>query len=331
LPAITVEPSKDVLVRQQIGFVGDDLLHPQRPLLVPRPRQPQRLVPGGKLDGPGAGRLRQHHRQHLDQDAVDVVLRLLLGEPQRIDLDAVAEAPEAFVRHAIALAANAVPQLGEGAHLGDLGDELEAGIDEEADAPDRLLEGAVRQCVRRFHRIEHRHGGGERERHLLHRRRAGLLQVVGAHVDRVPLGHLAAAPHDGVAGEPERGLRREHVGAARQIFLDDVVLDGARQRGARRALFVGHRGIERQQPGGRGVDGHGRVHLLQRQGLEQLAHVADVGDRHAELADLAAGQRMVGSRPVWVGRSKATDSPVCPLARLLRYSRLLASAVEWPA
>jgi hypothetical protein len=33
-----------------------------------------------------------------------------------------------------------VPELAKAAHLGDFGDELDAGIDEEADAPDRLGE-----------------------------------------------------------------------------------------------------------------------------------------------------------------------------------------------
>src|SRR6476469_7407787 len=37
-----------------------------------------------------------------------------------------------------------------------------------------------------------------------------------------------------------------------------------------------------------------------------------------------------GSYPVWVGRSKAIDRPVCPLARLVRYSWFDALAVEWP-
>ena len=71
---------EQVAVFQQIGLVGEDLLHPQRPLLVPRPRQAERLVPGRKLHGAGAGVLRQRHRQHLDHDARDVVLRLRLGE-----------------------------------------------------------------------------------------------------------------------------------------------------------------------------------------------------------------------------------------------------------
>ena len=38
-----------------------------------------------------------------------------------------------------------------------------------------------------------------------------------------------------------------------------------------------------------------------------------------------------GSYPVCVGRSKATERPVWPLARLRRYSSLLAAALEWPA
>jgi hypothetical protein len=37
-----------------------------------------------------------------------------------------------------------------------------------------------------------------------------------------------------------------------------------------------------------------------------------------------------GSYPVWVGRSKAIDRPVCPFARLVRYSSFDACAVEWP-
>jgi hypothetical protein len=118
-----------------------------------------------------------------------------------------------------------------------------------------------------------------------------------AHVDRVPLGHFPAAPHDHVGGEPERGARREHIGAARQVLLDDIVLRGAGQRREVGALFLGHGCVQRQQPGGRGVDGHRGVHLLKRQVLEQLAHVAEMGNRHPELADLAAGQRVVGVKP----------------------------------
>ena len=37
-----------------------------------------------------------------------------------------------------------------------------------------------------------------------------------------------------------------------------------------------------------------------------------------------------GSYPVWVGRSKAIDSPVWPFARFVRYSSFDAAAVECP-
>ena len=44
----------------------------------------------------------------------------------------------------------------------------------------------------------------------------------------------------------------------------------------------------------------------------------DVGDGDADLSDLARRLGGVGVVSVWVGRSKAMESPVCPLARLVR-------------
>ena len=45
---------EDVGVLEQVGLVGEHLLDPQRPLLVPRARQAERLVPGRQLDRPRA-------------------------------------------------------------------------------------------------------------------------------------------------------------------------------------------------------------------------------------------------------------------------------------
>ena len=47
---------EDVGVVEQVGLVGQDLLDAQRPLLVPRPRQPERLVPGRQLRSRGRAR-----------------------------------------------------------------------------------------------------------------------------------------------------------------------------------------------------------------------------------------------------------------------------------
>ena len=60
------------------------------------------------------------------------------------------------------------------------------------------------------------------------------------------------------------------------------------------AVLLGHGHVEREQPGGRGVDRHRRVHLVERDAVEQRVHVALVGDRDADLAHLAARQLVVG-------------------------------------
>ena len=70
-----------------------------------------------------------------------------------------------------------------------------------------------------------------------------------------------------------------------------VVPRSARRR---RALLLGVGDVQRQQPRRRGVDRHRRVHLARRDAVEQRAHVAEVDDRHADLADLADGHRRVG-------------------------------------
>ena len=124
------------VVLQQVGLVGQHLLHAQRPLLVPRARQAERLVPRRELDRTGPGLLREGDGEHLQHDARHVVLGLGLGQAEAVHLHAVAEPAQLRVLHAVALEADAVPQLGEGPQLADLLDEADAGVDEERDRPD---------------------------------------------------------------------------------------------------------------------------------------------------------------------------------------------------
>ena len=60
------------------------------------------------------------------------------------------------------------------------------------------------------------------------------------------------------------------------------------------AVLLGGDDVERQQPRRGRVDRHRRVHLVQRDAVEQRVHVALVGDRDADLADLAARELVVG-------------------------------------
>jgi hypothetical protein len=125
-----VRAVEEVVVLEQVGLEGQHLLHAQRPLLVPRTRQAERLVPGRQLHRAGARVLRQRDRQHLEQDAGDVVFRLLLGQPQRIDLHAIAEKSALRIGDTVTGARDFVPQFGEGAHLADFGDEAQPRIHE---------------------------------------------------------------------------------------------------------------------------------------------------------------------------------------------------------
>ena len=114
---------EDVAVLEQVRLEGQDLLDAQRPLLVPGPGQPERLVPGRQLHGPGPGPFGQRHPERLEDDAGNVVLRLGLGQPERVDLDAVAEPPELGLGDPVPFGAHPFPQLGEGPHLAGLLDE----------------------------------------------------------------------------------------------------------------------------------------------------------------------------------------------------------------
>ena len=260
-------------------------------MLIPRARQAQSLVPSGQLHSTGAGLFRQRHRQHLNQDAVDVVFGLLFGQAQGVDLHAIAEAAILGLGDAIAGFANLVPEIDKGAHLAQLGDKADAGVDEERDAADHIGEVGGRDLALQI--IQHGAGCGECKGQLLLGRRPRLLQVIGTHVHRVPFRQVLLRISGHIGDHAKRGLRRRDIGPAREVFLDDVVLHGALQGRDIRPLFLGHRDIKRQKPRGCGVNGHRGVHLLKRDILEQGAHVAQVADRDADLANLALREFVV--------------------------------------
>ena len=283
---------EQVGVLEQVGLVGQHLLDPQRPLLVPGPRQPERLVPGRQLDRARPRVAPERDGERLEHDPLHVVLGLGLGEPERVDLHAVAEAQVARVLHAVALAAELLPQRRHRAQLRVLLDEAHAGVDEEGDAREDRAHPLLADA--RAHLVEHGDRGRHRVGDLLHRRRARLLQVVGADVDRVPLRHVLDRVGDGVGDQPHRRRRRERVRAAREVLLDDVVLGRALEHRGVDAVLLGGDDVERQQPRRGRVDRHRRVHPVERDAVEQRVHVALVRDRDADLADLAARQLVIG-------------------------------------
>ena len=60
------------------------------------------------------------------------------------------------------------------------------------------------------------------------------------------------------------------------------------------ALLFCHRDVEAEQNCGGGVDGHGGGDFFKRDAVEQRLHVFERVDGHADFADFAEGERMIG-------------------------------------
>ena len=75
-------PLEEIVVLEEITFEGENLLHPQRPLLIPRTRQAQCLVPRWQLDRTCPSILRERYREHFQDDPLHVVFGLGFGEAQ---------------------------------------------------------------------------------------------------------------------------------------------------------------------------------------------------------------------------------------------------------
>ena len=162
-------------------------------------------------------------RERLDRHPDDVVLGLLRGQGRAAGLGVEAERERLRVRGAEPVAHQRRPQSPRGAELRHLLEEVVVRVEEEGEARAEL--------VRREARVDRRCAVGdpvrERERELLDRGRAGLADVVAGDRDRVPARDPLRAVGEEVRRQPHRRPRREDVVPARDVLLEDVVLDGA--------------------------------------------------------------------------------------------------------
>ena len=134
---------------------------------------------------------------------------------------------------------------------------------------------------------------GQREGELLHQSRARFLHVVAGNGDGVKTRHLPRRILDDVGDDPHRGLGRVDIGVADHELLEDVVLDRARQFGARATLFLAGDDEGGEDRDHRAVHRHRDGHLLQGNAVEQDLHVLDAVNCHARLADVALDARMI--------------------------------------
>ena len=112
--------------------------------------------------------------------------------------------------------------------------------------------------------------------------------------DGVPLGQIVAAPGEDVGDDAHGGADGVDVRAAGDVFLEDVVLNGAGNFGEVGALFFSDGDVEAEEDGGGGVDGHGGGDFFERDAVEESFHVFEGVDGYADFADFAEGERMIG-------------------------------------
>ncbi len=117
-------------------------------------------------------------------------------------------------------------------------------------------------------------------------------------------------------------LWRENVGAARQILLDDVVLGGALKRCTRRLLLIRGRDVKSEQPSRRRIYCHGGVHGTERDALDQRAHVAQMGNRYANLSHFTLCQRMIAVVSGLRGQIEGDRKPGLPLGEVAAIERI---------
>ena len=127
--------------------------------------------------------------------------------------------------------------------------------------------------------------------------------------DAVELRRLVGTERERVRDDAHRRGRRVDVCVARDVLLQDVVLDRAAKRLARDALLVAHGDVHRQQDGRGRVDRHRRRHLVERDAVEHRRHVLDGVYRDPRLPDLAGGHRVVGVVPHLGGEVKGHRQP----------------------
>ncbi len=134
---------------------------------------------------------------------------------------------------------------------------------------------------------------GERVGQLEVGRGPGLLDVVAGDRDRVELRHPPGGEPEDVGDDPHRRGRRVDVGVADHELLEDVVLDGPGQLLARHPLLLGRDDVEGEHRQHGAVHGHGHAHPVERDPVEQLAHVVDRVDRDAGHPDVARHPRVI--------------------------------------
>ena len=228
-------------------------------------------------------------RQGLEGDAHHVVDGLLRGQGGAARLGVEAQHHGLGIGGAETLLHDRCPEAARRTELGGLFKQVVMGVKEEGQARGEFVE---RQSGRK-RRLDVGNAIRQGEGDFLHRRRSRFTNVITGNRNGVPIRHFFAAIREGIHNESHGRPWRIDVGAASDVLLQNVVLDGAAQLVAADSLLFRDQLVEQQQGARGGVDGHRRRHVIQRQSAQQEAHVVEGANGHAHFPHFAFGTRVV--------------------------------------
>ena len=228
--------------------------------------------------------------ERLDPGAHDVVVGLLGGQRDTGGLGVEPHPLRLLRLRAVDVADPARPDPSAGTELGDLLEEVEVAVEEEAQPrrervdvqPAREPELDVAEPV------------GQRERELLRGRRAGLADVVARDAQRLVRRDLLDAVLHQVTDQLEVRLRAEQPFLLRDVLLEDVGLQGAVELAGVDARPLGSDEHHAEDRDSRSADRHRGGDLGEVDLVEEDLHVGGRVDRDAAVADLAEAARVVG-------------------------------------
>ena len=162
----------------------------------------------------------EHRREGLVRGANHIVVNRLRRQCGAGSLHMEAAEERLLARCAVAIAHDARPDAARCAELCHLFEDVGPRRKEEGE-PRRNgvdLKATSDRCVNICNRI------GKGEGKLLCGGRPRFAHVIARDADRVPFRQLRGAPLEDVSDQPQRWLRREDVGAAGDVLLEEIVL-----------------------------------------------------------------------------------------------------------
>ena len=227
--------------------------------------------------------------ERLQRDTHDVVERLLCSECHAAGLRVKPETA-AVVVGAKTFAHQARPEPACRTELRDFLEQIAVRREEEGQSWCECVDGEP--CIDGLLHVCQRVGKGECE--FLYRGRTGFANVVTRNRNRIPQWHFFCTEPEHLGGQRERWRGRIDVCAARDVFLEDVVLHRAGKCSACNTAFFRDDDVHREQRGRGRVDRHARRDLVERNSVEENVHVFDGIDRDTDTPDFPARSGRVG-------------------------------------